>query len=114
MAVDDPFDTSDMPTARAHMKRLLVEWRDAGAPVDCLVSFLEGFVACKVSEMMKQREAYSSVETVALPVRTFERVGEEKGMQSMCECGAKFIDHICQDTAGNVCVCPTANRRVKQ
>jgi len=63
MAVDDPFDTSDMQTARHHLKRLLSDWRDAGGDVDVLTRFFEGFVACKVSEMMQQREAYLAQET---------------------------------------------------
>lgn len=75
MAVDDPFDTSDMATARHHLRRLLSDWRDAGGDVDPLVHFIEGFVACKVSEMMQQREAYLAQETVAGCEHQYESTG---------------------------------------
>lgn len=44
-------------------------------------------------------------------VKTFRQVGPEKGMSTMCECGATMLHHIAQDHLGNACVCPSHETR---
>lgn len=47
-----------MDIARHGLANVLLEWRDAGAPVEDVVSCIEGFIMLKTQEMAKAPKGF--------------------------------------------------------
>lgn len=46
-----------MPQTRRDLQRALLEWRDAGGPVEVVTDYIEGMISGKVHEILEARAA---------------------------------------------------------